>query len=227
MRNTNSLQDEIYLQHQKLADQPFSKKAEYYWHYYKIHIIVTVLLACFFGSILHPIIHQKDTVLSIAYINAFPNVEDEVIINDLEAYLQLNTKKQQVLLDSTYYIDNNSSSPYAETYSQKFSANAMAGNFDVVLADTSNFNFFGNQGFFQDLSTILSEDDLKKYKERLYYIDYPNDDSPKTIPIGIKINKSNKICKTSCYPNMDAYFGIVRGTKHIDTALSYLNYLEN
>ena len=227
MRNTNSLQDEIRLQHQKLDGRPFSKRLEYYWHYYKVHIIVTVLLACFFGSILHPIIHQKDTVLSIAYINAFPNVEDKVIVKDLETYLQLNTEKQQVLLDSTYYIDTNSTSPYAETYSQKFSANAMAGNFDVVLADTANFDFYGNQEFFQDLSTILSKEELAKYQDRLYYINLPNDDSNAEVPVGIKIDKAAKICKTSCYPNSDAYYGIVTGTKHIDAALSFLTYIEN
>ena len=227
MRNMNSLRDEIHLQKQQIEQLTFSKKIEYYWQLYKIHIIVTVLLACIFGSLLHPIIHQKETVLSIAYINAFPNVEDEVIIDDFENYLHLNTEKQQVLLDSTYYIDKDSTSPYAQNYSQKFSANATAGKFDVVLADVSNFDYFGNQGFFQDLSTILSDDELEKYRERIYYIDFPNDDSDQKIPIGIKINKSNKICKTSCYPNMDAYWGVITDTKRIDAALSFLNYIEN
>lgn len=227
MRNTNSLRDEIHLQHQKLNDQPFSKKMEYFWHYYKVHIIVTVFLAFMFGSILHTMITQKETVLSIAYINAFPNIDDEIFIDDFETYLGLNLKKQQVILDSTYYIDDESTSPYAATYSQKFSTNAMAGSLDVVLADTANFDFYGNQGFFQDLSTILSEEDLQKYQERLYYADLPNDDSENQVPIGIKIDKANKICQTSSYPNTEAYFGIVTNTEHIDTALSYLNYLEN
>ena len=227
MRNTNSLRDEIRLEHQKLNNQPFSKKFEYYWHYYKVHTIVTVFLACMFGSILHPMLNRKETVLSIAYINAFPNIEDEVLIEDFETHLNLNPKKQQVLLDSTYYIDNSSTSPYAETYSQKFSTNAMAGNLDVVLADTTNFDFYGNQGFFQDLSNILSPEVLVKYTDDLYYADLPNDESNQRVPIGIKIDKAAKICETSSYPNTDAYFGIVTGTEHTDAALSYLNYLEN
>ena len=220
MRNTNSLRN-------KNHDLSFSDKLEYFWQNYKIHIMVTVLLACFFGILLHPVIHQKETVLSIAFINAFPNVEDEVIIRDFERHLQLNSERQQILLDSAYYIDNTSSSPYAENYSQMFSANAAAGKFDVALADTANFDYFGNQGFFQDLTTLLSEEDLKKYQERFYYIDFPSDDSAQKIPIGIKINHSNKIRQTSCYPNMEAYFGILTGSKRIDKALEYLEYLEN
>ena len=227
MRNTNNLRDEMPPWKQQIKDYSFSEKMEYYWQYYKVHIVVTVLLACFFGSILHPIIHKKETVLSIAYINAFPNVEDQVIINDLEKHLQLNPKKQQVLLDSTYYIDNTSDSPYALTYSQKFSVNAMAGNIDVVLSDVVNFDFYGNQGFFQDLSTIFPEEELSIYRDRLYYMDLPNDDSNKEVPIGIKIDRSAKICKTSCYPNLDAYYGVMTGSDHVDAALSFLNYIEH
>lgn len=226
MRNTNSLRDEIHLQHQKLDDQPFSKKLEYFWDYYKVHTIVIVFLACMFGSILHSIITQKETVLSIAYINAFPNVEDEVFIKDFESYLNLNLKKQQVILDSTYYIDDTSTSPYAATYSQKFSTNAMAGKLDVVLADTTNFDFYGNQGFFQDLNAILPSDVLAKYADNLYYADLPNDDTNQKVPIGIKIDKAKKICNTSSYPNTDAYFGFVAGSKYVENGISYLNYLE-
>ena len=72
---------------------------------------------------------------------------DQVIIDDFEKHLQLNQKKQQVLLDSTYYIDTTSNSPYAANFSQKFAANALSGHFDVVLSDVSNFDYYGNQGF--------------------------------------------------------------------------------
>ena len=227
MRNTNSLRDEIHLQHEKLNDQPFSKKLEYFWDYYKVHTIITVFLACMFGSILHSIITQKETVLSIAYINAFPNIEDEIFIEDFEAYLGLNLKKQQVVLDSTYYIDDTSTSPYAATYSQKFSTNAMAGKLDVVLADGTNFDFYGNQGFFQNLNLILPPEILEKYTDKLYYADLPTDETDQKVPIGIKIDQAKKIRETSSYPKTDAYFGFVAGSNYVDNALAYLNYLEN
>lgn len=227
MRNTNSLRDEIHIQHQKLSDQPFSKKMEYFWDYYKVHVIITVFLALMFGSILHTIITQKETVLSIAYINAFPNIEDEVFIEDFESYLGINPKKQQVILDSTYYIDDTSTSPYAATYSQKFSTNAMAGKLDVVLADSTNFEFYGSQGFFQDLNIILPPEILEKYTNRLFYLDIPTDETTEKIPVGIKIDQAEKIRETASYPNTEAYFGFVTGSKYLDNAISYLHYLEH
>ena len=227
MQNTDSLQDEIRLQHEKLRNQPFSKKLDYFWDYYKMHCIIVILSACMFGSILHGIVTQKDTVLSIAYINAFPNVEDEILMQDFESWLGLDSKKQQVLLDSTYYINDNSSSPYADTYEQKFSTNAMAGKLDVVLADIAKFDFYGNQGFFQDLRSLFSEEELKNYEDRLYYVNLPNDETDMQVPVGIKIDCASRINETCSYPNTDAYFGIITGTQNIDTALSYFTYLEN
>ena len=227
MTNHNNLRDEMSFEKQQMCELSLAEKMEFYWKKYKVHIIVTVLLACLFGSILHPVIHQKETVLSIAYINAFPNVEDQVIIDELEKYLQLNQKKQQVLLDSTYYIDNTSDSPYAENYSQKFSSNALDGHFDVVLSDVTNFDFYGNQGFFQDLTTIFSKEELAAYEDRLYYLDLPNDDSDHMVPIGIKINTSAKIRQTSCYPNHDAYYGIMKDSKRVDAALHFFYYIEH
>ena len=90
----------------------------------------------------------------------------------------------------------------------------------------SNFDFYGNQGFFQDLTTIFPTEELASYEDRLYYVDLPNDNKKTKVPIGIKIDKSAKICKTSCYPNMDAYWGVLSGSKRVDKAVEYLEYLE-
>lgn len=225
MKNTDSLRDEIRMQQKKMSNESFSKKIEYFWDYYKVHVMIIVFLACMFGSILHAIVAQKETLLSVALINAFPNTEDEILMEDFSTYLELNAKKQQVLIDSTYYIDDNSTSPYATTYSQKFSTNAMAGKLDVVLADGENFDFYGNQGFFQDLSLILPKEMLDMYQDSFYYVDHPYDEINTLVPIGIKINTASKISNYSCYPGVDAYYGIVTDTQNIDYAISYLNYI--
>ena len=225
MKNTDSLRDEIRMQHEKINQESFLKKLEYFWDYYKIHVMITVFLACMFGSILHTIVSQKETLLSVALINAFPNTEDALLMEDFENYLGLNRKKQQVLIDSTYYLDDDSTSPYATTYSQKFSTNAMTGKLDVVLADIRNFEFYGNQGLFQDLSLILSKEMLDMYQDSLYYVDHPYDETSNLVPIGIQINSAPKIGTFACYPGAEAYYGIVTDTERIDYAISYLEYI--
>lgn len=225
MQDTNSLGDEIRLQHEKLKGQSWQKKLDYFWDYYKIHVIIIILAACMFGSFLHGIINKKETVLSVAYINAFSNIDDEIFMDDFEEFININPKKQQALLDSSYYIDENSTSPYAATYSQKFSTMAMAGELDVVVADEENFSFYGKQGFFQDLTKVLTKEQISQYQDSFLYCDLPNDEVDGEVPVGINVTKANKICATESYPNKTAYYGVITGSANIDYALSYLNYL--
>ena len=227
MKDTTSLQDEIRLSRKQLKDSPFSKKLGYFWDYYRYHVIVIIVLALFLGNFLHSVLSRKDIVLSIAYINAFPNVEDEIFIEDFEQYLDLNPKKQEVLLDSGYYIDDTSASPYSTTYHQKFSTRCMSGMLDVVLADETNFISYGKQSFFTDLREILSDEELDFYSDALLYVKLSSDAGSESIPIGIEITSFPKILSTSSYPNSHAYFGIIHGSDHTQAALSYLEYLNH
>ena len=224
MRDTNSLQDEIRVSRSGVSNLPFRKKFEYYWGYYKYYFFIILILALFLGNIIHGILTKKETVLSIAYINAFPNIEDEVFIDDFEKYLNLNPKKQEVILDSGFYIDDQSVSPYATTYHQKFSTRCMAGLLDVVVADEKNFLNYGQQGFFTDLRLLLSSEQMEYYKEALLYVDFSSGE--KQVPVGINISLFPKITSTSSYPSSTAYFGIVSNSPHGNTALSYLQFLE-
>lgn len=225
MKETTSLQDEIRLSRAQLKGSPLSKKAAYLWDYYRFHFIIIIVLAFFLGNFLHGILSRKETVLSVAYINAFPNIDDEVFIEDFEQYLNLNQKKQEVLLDSGYYIDDTSASPYSTTYHQKFSTRCVAGMLDVVLADEVNFISYGEQGFFTDLSSILSKEELNKYSDRLLYLSLSSDTGKENIPVGIEISSSPKILSTSSYPSTKAYFGIIHDSEHKEAALAFLEFL--
>ena len=226
MQDTNSLQDEIRVSQKQVKNLPLSKRLEYYWGYYKYHFIIILLLALLLGNVLHDILTSKETVLSIAYINAFPNIEDELFIEDFEKYLNLNTKKQEVLLDSGYYISNDAASPQAATYHQKLSTRCMAGLLDVVVADETNFISYGNQGFFTDLRLILSSEQLEYYKDNLLYTKINISENQEAVPIGINVTDFPKVTSTASYPSSKAYLGIIAGSTHHETAVSYLTFLE-
>lgn len=226
MQDTNSMQDEIRKQHEKLKNQPLSKRLDYFWEYYKIHTILVVITALVLGGIFHAMLTHKQTVLSVAYINAFPNVADDVFMEDFNRFLGIDEKKQETLLDSSYYINESYDSPYAATYEQKFSAIAMSGRLDAVVSDEAYFERYSNEGFFQDLSLILTPEELASYSDRLYYCDLPNDDQVEPVPVGIEVTDAAKIQSTASYPNAVAYFGIVTGSKFTDNGIAFLHYLE-
>lgn len=226
MSNNDSIQDEIRLQQQRLKGQPLQKKWEYYWNYYKIPAVVILLAACIMGSLLHSMLTRKETVLSVACINAFPNIEDSLFMEGFNQYLELNPKKQVTFLDSSYYINEDLASPYTASNRQRFSTMVMVQHLDVVLADEYYFTFYAGQGFFQDLTPLLTAKQLKHFEQDLFYQDLPDDEKEEPVPVGINITNTPKIVETSCYPNVTAYYGIAAGSKYTDNAVSFLAYLE-
>lgn len=201
-------------------------KWNYFWNRYKIHATIIVVSACIVGCFLHELLAQKETILSAAYINAFPNADDEILMDDFESYLNIDTTRKQAVLDSSYYIDESYNSSYAETYAQKFSSNALAGKFDVVISDEKYFSVYAEQGLFQDLSLLLTKEQLTKYRDILFYHDLPDDETDQPVPIGINVTAAPKIISTESYPNTTAYYGIISGSRYTENALSYLTYLE-
>ncbi len=226
MSNSDSIRDEIRLQREKLKEAPFRKKWEYYWGYYKVPAIIILLTACIVGSILHTALTQKETVLSVAYINAFPNVTDEEFMSGFNSFLGIDTKKQDTLLDSSFYLNENADNPYTATYEQKFVAMAMAGKLDVVVADAYYFQSYADKGFFQDLRPLLSKEQIAQYQDAFFYCDLPDDESQEAVPVGINVTEASRILSTSSYPNTTAFYGIVNTSRYPDNALSYLSYLE-
>jgi len=227
MQNTDSVKEEIRLQKEKLKEQSFQKKWRYYWDYYKVPGIIILLAAGMAGSIFHTMLTRKEIVLSVAYINAFPNVEDARFMSGFNAYLGLAPGKQDTSLDSGFYFSDNPDNPYSATYAQRFVAMVMAGKLDVAVADERYFADYANQGFFQDLTPLLSKEQLIQYKDSFYYCDLPDDDTPKAVPVGINVTHAPRILETASYPNTTAYYGIISGSNHTDNALSFLSYLES
>ncbi|MBQ9990387.1 MAG: hypothetical protein IJP31_05525 [Lachnospiraceae bacterium] len=225
MSHNNSLRDEIRLQRQKMAGQPLKKKLEYYWSYYRTLVIILVLAACMLGSFLHSMLTRKETVLSVAYINAFPNIEDSHFMEGFDQYLKLNTKRQETCLDSSFYISETSDSPYTVSNRQRFIAMAAAHSFDVVVADEYYFTRYAKEGYFQDLRFLLSAEQLESLQDHLLYRDLPGDGTDSPVPVGINVSQACRIVETSSYPNTTAYYGIMADSEHTDNALSFLSYL--
>ena len=197
-----------------------------FWNRYKVHTTIIVISSCIMGCSLHELLEKKETILSAAYINAFPNADDETLMDDFESYLGINTKRKQAVLDSSYYIDESYHSSYTATYAKKFSCNALETKFDVIISDEKYFSLYAEEGLFEDLSLFLTSEQLEQYHDILFYCDLPYDETEQPVPVGINVTHTPKIICTESYPNTTAYYGIVSGSRYSQNALSYLTYLE-
>ena len=223
----NSVNDEIREQHKRVLEQEgFKGRLKYFAHYYKWHVIIALIVIVFFGTSIYDIATRKDTALQVLMVNGFPNVESKEIMLDFEKNIEINTKKEETLMDASFYINTESPTLFDEQNSEKLFVMASAGVVDVVLADEDYFLSMAENGFLLDLSTILTEEQMEQYADRALYYDSPNNYAEGEEFVGIEITNSPKIIETQSYPNEKAYFCMIMNAPHVDNALAFLKYLD-
>lgn len=223
----NSVNDEIREQHQKiLAQEGFKGRLNYFFYYYKWHVLIFLAVFICAAVFIYGRITQKDTILQVIMVNGFPNVESEAIMDDFEKLITMDPKKEQTLLDSSFYIDTDSSTMFDEQNSEKLYIMAAAGVVDVVLADKDYFLNMAETGYLLDLSTILTKEQIQQYGDRTFYYDSPNNYAEGMELVGIDVTDSPLLKQTQSYPNDQVYFCIIMNSSHTDHALTFLEYLD-
>lgn len=222
----NSINDEIKEQRDKvLAELGPWGRFKYFFHYYKWATLAVIIVVCVTVYTIYEFATRKDTVFQVAYVNAFMNVEAADFMAGFEEVLELDTKKEQALLDDSFYIDIDEMNAYHSQNQQRMVVLNSASAIDVCVADEAYFETQASEGAFADLSQILSEEQLAKYEDYFYFYDSEFDDVEGAVPVGIDITNAPKILETESYPNATVYIGIYFTTEHLEYSLAFLDYL--
>ena len=90
---------------EKLKKMNRSEKVSYIWMYYKVPIFVILIVIAGTTGILWNILHNQETVYSLAIVNETMNMErDTELSEQLEQYFGLDQKKEKIVVDSNYNI---------------------------------------------------------------------------------------------------------------------------
>lgn len=243
--------DEFKEQREALKSQPFKKKAEYFWSYYKWHTIGTIVGAILLFVLVKDMVSNKENAFYGILVNTYPVYEDSNAFDAIiEEVLEIDTDKYQATFDYNFYMsevfDNNS---YQTT--QMLMVHTAAGDVDVMTMDTYNFNKYGYNSYYGDLRFYLTEEQLKALEGRIFYVDatlaaqieeaganmtfedptYPeNPLDPSTmddpIPVGISLKGCTKFEEYFLYADdHHGFIGVFAGTKNPDKATKFLEYL--
>lgn len=227
MATGNSVNDEIREQHKKVLETEGLKgRLKYFVHYYKWPVLIALIAIIFLGSSIYQIISQKNTALQVLMVNGFPNIESSEIMADFEKTIEIDTSKEETLLDDSLYINVESPSSYDEQNAEKLFVMASAGVVDVVLVDEAYFQVMAETGYLLDLSTIFTEDQMELYADRAFYYDSPNNYAEGEELVGIEVTDSPKIIETQSYPSDKAYFCMIMNAPNADNGLAFLEYLD-
>ena len=153
-----------------LKDMSRKEKLNYFWEYYKMHTIATVIILCLFISIIHNVITNKPYSFYAIVLNAI-ELDSDVLGEEFSQFAGIDNTRYNCFIDTGHHLNTMDVSPYEMALVQRMMATVAAGHLDSVVTDGFTFIYFADNEFFTDLSTILSAEQLKLFEGNLYYID--------------------------------------------------------
>ncbi|WP_408070353.1 hypothetical protein [Butyrivibrio sp. JL13D10] len=243
-------------QWQALKGMGFKAHWDYFWDYYKIHVIVGIIVIVAAVSMIKDIVSQKPFALSCTFINTASMNEADSLTNEFAQYEGIDTSKYVVSIDASSTINMENPDQFTVANSERIYAMIAARDLDIIMADEAIFkNYVGNE-MYQDLSGYFTADELAAFGDKVVYVDpeslVRDDDmasldaeaaavprtadiienpseseKAKLMPIGIKLENNSHLTALEYYPGEPAYIGIVTATERADTAADFIRYLAN
>lgn len=222
MATGNSVNDEIKEQHSKLKDRTFKEKFAYFWEYYKIHTLVTILVIAVAGNFIYTLATRKDSALEIAFVNTYTmnEMDTEQVAADYIAYVGIDANEYQAVINDSMYIDYEGMDQYSAANMQKLMAMVSARTLDVIVTDDIYIEHNLEAGMFGDLSRIFTEEELSQYADRLLYQDIPEDGLGE-VPVAVDVRDSKYMMSAQA----PAWFTVVSNAENTENAKLFLSFL--
>lgn len=220
------MHDEIREQNAKLKDAPLKDKIAYYKEYYLKATLAILAAAIFIGYIAYTMITAPDDTAFAAYF--FNNTGDSSsteLLDSFVDYAGIDTKKHDAYIDASMHYgdaaDNMTGYGYVDL--EKSMAVIAAKELDVLVGDQSTFDYYCKSEVFSDITTVLPDDLMEQFKDKLYY--YTNEETNETLPLGIDVSDAPKLQEYHYYDGITAYFGFIVNSDSVDNAIAFLRYI--
>lgn len=202
----------------------FKEKLHYIWDYYKIHIIVGLLLIYVLTTFTLSMINRKEYVLNIALIG------ESVDFDRLSQFSHEVTKelvgnpsdKKEALVDFYKLMRDSQGELILDPAStQKLIARIAAKQIDVIILDKKSFDALAVQGAFLRLDKTEGLD-LKDYKVVKTLKDV---NGVKKGVYGIYVNSDNRWLKQIGYDYHNKIIAVLSNSEHKDLAIKFVKWL--
>lgn len=231
-----AVMNEFQKERDAIKNGTWKQKFDYYFYYYKWHVIACILVIAFVISLVYTIATKKEPVLSGILLNAYTQDAEvqQTLIDDFMKEYEIDTNEYVVdIRNNLGFISEEAqknsgidqsaqmaSSNIAESnYStqQIMMAQIEAKELDFVTGDPSTMNAFYEGEFFLNLSEIFTEQQLEPYKDYLVYVD--------NVPAFLDVSHCKKLTDLYSYKHEVIYFGVICSTEHPDTLLNFIDFI--
>lgn len=219
-----SMHDEIREQNAKLKDAPLKEKLAYFKEYYLKTTLIVIVGLTFAGYLLYTIITAPDdTAFAAFFFNDTGDSSNTELIDGFTAHINLDTKKHNAYIDSTLYYSANDSDYEAYIGLEKTMAVISTKELDVIVGDADTINYFARCECLYDISTILPDDILEKFQDKIFYASVGENTEP--IPVGIYVTDSPKLNKYYYYVDREPIYSFIINSDSIENAIEFLRYI--
>ena len=208
--------DEFQKEREAVKNGTFKVKLAYFWDYYKVHTIVTVVVIIFLSSWIYELITATDPVLSVNFLNLSSIREENMTNRLLDEFIEeqkIDTKEYGIdrrtnlryiteaeMAESEATATGNKASSNYNTL-QILLAQTGANTLDAIIGPHAALNELAYQDYFVDLSTALTVEEYALYKPYFLYIDraviearqeaYNSNEPVTSIPISLSNSAEN------------------------------------
>lgn len=159
---------------ENLSSMTFKEKLDYLLYYYKVHVIVFILIIAAIGSFIYTEATKKSIYLDISYLGGYISEEtSQNIQSSIEDILIPGDEKNIVQINS-FGLENGGDIT-------KVQASIAAHEIDIAIMNKANFEKYYQADIFLDLNSIsdfsslnISDDSLVKRDNGVYGIKVSN-----------------------------------------------------
>lgn len=246
--NPNAFSDKLTnpTEKEKLADMSVTQKIDYIWSYYKIPIIIVLIVILIAVYSVYGFLHKKEQLLTVTITNTSTEQEQDAALSDpfITEFLQLDPDKYEIVMDSNMFLDdpdNPTNAELAYATQMKLVAYVAAGQMDIVFMNDFSYNAFSQRGYLEDLNEYLGSHDPELYealKDQITTNSMIVNDNSNDVVLDSSVEYTAemeehpfafKYVNTELFPYTSEenplYVGIVVNSKNTDAAVQYLRFL--
>lgn len=245
-----AVMDEFREEREAMKNGTPKEKLNYFWCYYKWHVIITVAVIAFVASFAYEALTRKETAMYALFLNSFSVSEDDTFVNNYMAAAGIDTNEYETLIDSSLYISLDSTDENTYNAIQKVAVYVAAGEIDIIASGQEIFEYYAYLDYVMDLRDVLTEEQLKTYEPYLYYVDrkvieakaeasdnlqeytepYPDGTKPEEmedpIPVGITLDiATEEFSSNYLFTSSPAVIGFMVNGSHTENAIAFLDYV--
>lgn len=230
---------------EKLKDLPFRKKIGYIKDYYLKAFLAIGIIAAVLIYMIYMFVRPTDDVIlkGVAINDVYDETKVQTLLDNFGKSIQYDPEKEAISIEDGLFLNKDSLDGNVQ---QKISVYALAGTLDIMIATEDIFTLYAKEGFFTDLSEVLSEKDMAALSDNILSetrnpisedelnAGETQIDTTTKYPFGVRISDSalyQGVSKFASQKGEDGtsltyYIGIVNNSDHKDNAVAFIKYLQ-